>query len=39
MCIRDSFMDGHVEYLRYPSRFPMTEAFIERCEEISAKKD
>ena len=33
------FMDGHVEYLRYPSRFPMTEAFIERCEEISAKKD
>jgi len=33
------FMDGHVEYLRYPSRFPMTQAFIERCEEISAKKE
>jgi prepilin-type processing-associated H-X9-DG protein len=33
------FMDGHVEYLRYPGKFPMTQAFIERCEEISAKKE
>ena len=25
------FMDGHVEFIRYPGKFPMTEAFIERC--------
>jgi len=23
------YMDGHVEWLKYPSKFPMTEAFIE----------
>ncbi len=23
------FMDGHVEYIQYPGKFPMTEAFIE----------
>jgi prepilin-type processing-associated H-X9-DG protein len=32
------FMDGHVEYLEYPGKFPMTEAFIERCEEIAQRK-
>jgi prepilin-type processing-associated H-X9-DG protein len=32
------YMDGHVEYLKYPGEFPMTKAFIERCEEIAAKK-
>jgi len=31
------YMDGHVEFLKYPSKFPMTPAFIKRCEEISVR--
>jgi len=33
------FLDGHVEFLRYPGNFPMTTAFMKRCEEISASKN
>ncbi len=33
------FLDGHVEFLRYPGEFPMTPAFMKRCEEISARKE
>ena len=32
------YMDGHVEFIRYPGKFPMTEKFMKRLEEISAKK-
>jgi len=32
------YMDGHVEFVRYPGKFPMTEKFMTRLEEISAKK-
>jgi prepilin-type processing-associated H-X9-DG protein len=32
------YMDGHVEFVEYPSEFPMTERFMERLEEISARK-
>jgi prepilin-type processing-associated H-X9-DG protein len=28
------FQDGHVEWLRYPSKFPMTEAFMTRLEAL-----
>ncbi len=28
------YMDGHVEYLPYPSKFPMTEAFIEGLQDL-----
>ncbi len=28
------FMDGHVEYLRYPGEFPMTKAFIEGLQSL-----
>ena len=30
------FMDGHVEYIRYPGKFPMTEAFIEGLRSLDA---
>jgi prepilin-type processing-associated H-X9-DG protein len=33
------YLDGHVEFLRYPGKFPMTTAFMKRCEEISARKE
>ncbi len=33
------YMDGHVEFVPYPGDFPMTRTFIERCIEISSKKD
>jgi prepilin-type processing-associated H-X9-DG protein len=32
------YMDGHVEFVTYPGEFPMTERFMERLEEVSAKK-
>jgi prepilin-type processing-associated H-X9-DG protein len=32
------YMDGHVEFIRYPGKFPMTEKFMERLGQISAKK-
>lgn len=32
------YMDGHVEWVKYPGRFPMTEAFIQRIESIMAPK-
>jgi prepilin-type processing-associated H-X9-DG protein len=33
------FMDGHVEFLRYPSKFPMTEKFMQRLEEVSSQRE
>lgn len=30
------FMDGHVEYINYPGKFPMTKAFIEGLESLEA---
>ncbi len=33
------FMDGHVAFFRYPSKFPMTEKFMQRLEEISSQKE
>ncbi len=33
------FNDGHVEFLRYPGKFPMSRSFIERLERISAQKE
>jgi len=33
------FMDGHVEFIRYPGKFPMTEKFMQRLEEISSQKE
>ncbi|MFP6617541.1 MAG: M56 family metallopeptidase, partial [Candidatus Hydrogenedentota bacterium] len=30
------FLDGHVEYIRYPGKFPMTEAFIEGLESLDS---
>jgi prepilin-type processing-associated H-X9-DG protein len=30
------YLDGHVEYLRYPGRFPMTKSFIEGLYELDA---
>jgi len=32
------YMDGHVEFIRYPGKFPMTEKFMKRLEAISPKK-
>ena len=32
------FMDGHVEFIDYPGKFPMTEEFISELEKISAMK-
>jgi prepilin-type processing-associated H-X9-DG protein len=32
------YMDGHVEFIRYPGEFPITEKFIKRLEQISAKR-
>jgi prepilin-type processing-associated H-X9-DG protein len=32
------YMDGHVEFVKYPGEFPMTVRFMERLEEISARK-
>ena len=32
------YMDGHVEFVRYPGEFPMTVRFMERLEEVSARK-
>jgi len=32
------YMDGHVEFVRYPGKFPVSERFMSRLEEISAKK-
>ena len=32
------YMDGHVEFIRYPGKFPMTEKFMERLLEISAEE-
>ena len=32
------YMDGHVEFVKYPGKFPMTERFMNRLEEISSKK-
>jgi len=29
------YMDGHIEFVPYPGKFPMTPAFIKRCEAIS----
>ena len=29
------FMDGHVEYIEYPGKFPMTEKFIEGLREVA----
>lgn len=28
------FMDGHVEYIKYPGKFPMTKAFIKGLSEL-----
>ena len=33
------YMDGHVEFVRYPGKFPMTPKFMDRLIELSAKKD
>jgi len=33
------YMDGHVEFVEYPGKFPMTPKFMDRLIEISAKKD
>jgi prepilin-type processing-associated H-X9-DG protein len=33
------YMDGHVEFVRYPGKFPVSERFMKRLEEISAKKE
>ena len=32
------FMDGHVEFIKYPGPFPMTEAFIEELRSLDALK-
>ena len=32
------YIDGRVEFVKYPGKFPMTEKFIKRLEEISSKK-
>jgi len=32
------YIDGRVEFVKYPGKFPMTEKFIKRLEKISAKK-
>ena len=34
-----AYLDGRVAWTWYPGKFPMTEAFITRCEEISALKE
>ncbi len=30
------YLDGHVEYLRYPGKFPMSKSFIEGLYELDA---
>jgi len=32
------YIDGRVEFVKYPGKFPMTEKFIKKLEEISANK-
>ncbi len=32
------FLDGHVEYIKYPGRFPMTEAFIRSLRSLDDLK-
>jgi prepilin-type processing-associated H-X9-DG protein len=32
------YIDGRVEFVKYPGKFPMTEKFIKKLEKISAKK-
>jgi prepilin-type processing-associated H-X9-DG protein len=31
------YLDGHVDFVRYPGKFPMTEKFIEALREIDAE--
>ncbi len=31
------YMDGHVEWIEYPGRFPMTETFVTRMRELQAE--
>lgn len=33
------YMDGHVEFLKYPGKYPMTEAFIKALDGLDALKD
>jgi prepilin-type processing-associated H-X9-DG protein len=33
------YMDGHVEFVKYPGRFPMTAKFMARLAAISEKKE
>jgi prepilin-type processing-associated H-X9-DG protein len=33
------YMDGHVEFLKYPSQYPMTERFIKGLEELDKLSD
>ena len=33
------FMDGHVEFVEFPSTFPMTAKFMQRLEEMSSRKE
>jgi len=30
------FMDGHVEFMRYPGKWPMTEETVEILESLDA---
>ena len=32
------FMDGHVEFIKYPGKFPMTEKFIQALQSLDALK-
>jgi prepilin-type processing-associated H-X9-DG protein len=32
------FLDGHVEFIKYPGEFPMTEKFIQALESLDALK-
>jgi len=31
------YLDGHIEYIRYPGKFPMTERFIEALREMEPR--